>query len=87
MLKTKRKSKRESAFTSMTPFSLIPKDICQFPSLLQMLCKVSHPITGDLDKFSWSKVHDLNGNINKLVCVQCRVWMTRHVKEHITAIH
>ena len=82
-----KESQKGIAFTSMTPFSLIPKDICQFPSLPQMLRKVSHPITGDLDKFSWSKVHDLNRNIHKLVRVQCGVWMTWHVKEHITAIY
>ena len=82
-----KESQKGRAFTSMTPFSLIPKDICQFPSLPQMLRKVSHPITGDFDKFSWSKVHDLNRNIHKLVRVQCGVWMTWHVKEHITAIY
>ena len=69
----------------MTLFSLVPKYIHQFPSLMQRLSKVRHPITGDLDKFSWTKVHYLNRNINKLVCIQCRVFMKRHVEEHITA--
>ena len=53
--------------TSMAFFPLVPEDICQLPAFLQMLSKVSHPITRDFDQFSWSKVHHLHTNVDKLV--------------------
>lgn len=69
----------------MALFSLVPKDVHQFPPLVQMLSKVRHPVTRDLDKFSRSEIHDLHRNVNKLVGVQCRVWVKWHVEEHVTA--
>lgn len=69
----------------MTPFSLVPKYVYQFPSLMQMLSKVCHPVTRDFHQLSRAKIHDLYRNINKLVCKQCRVWVEWHVEEHITA--
>lgn len=69
----------------MTPFSLVPKDVNQFPSLMQMLSKVRHPVARYFDQLSRSKIHHLYRNVNELVCKQCRVRVEWHVEEHITA--
>ena len=52
---------------------------------MQMLSEVCHPVTCDFHQLSWSKIHHLYRNINKLVCKQCRIWVEWHVEEHIAA--